>query len=103
MRSISWWPTLIVPAVVTVTDLRIRWSTNWLVSLILLRDSPSSGITQGMSGILQSLEGMCFGILLRVLCLLGDMGMRHVKLYAVIGAMDRPVVNWKQRGLRPQG
>jgi hypothetical protein len=42
---------------VTVTDLRSRWSRNWLVPF-LSRDFPFSGITHGMCGILQSLEGM---------------------------------------------
>jgi len=102
MRSISWWPTLIFPAVVRVTDLQSRQGRNWLVPPFLLRDLPSSEITHGMSSILQFLEGMCVGILLQATMFARRYGNARREAPRSHWGMDRPAVNWKQRDLRPQ-
>ena len=91
MHSIAWWPTLIVVAVATVTDLRSRRIPNWLVLPFLIAGFVVSGWLHGVHGVVQSLAGLGVGALLfGVLCWMGGMGMGDVKLCAAIGAWIGP-------------
>jgi prepilin peptidase CpaA len=91
MHSIALWPTLIVVAVATFTDLRSRRIPNWLVFPFLLAGVVVSGALHGWSGIGHSLEGLALGgLLFGVLCWMGGMGMGDVKLCAAIGAWIGP-------------
>jgi prepilin peptidase CpaA len=91
MHSIAWWPTLIVLAVATFTDLRSRRIPNWLVLPFMVAGIVVSGWLHGWHGIGQSLSGLGLGALLfGILCLLGGMGMGDVKLLAAIGAWIGP-------------
>jgi prepilin peptidase CpaA len=91
MHSFAWWPTLIVVAVATFTDLRSRRIPNWLVLPFLLIGVAVSGWLNGWHGVGQSLEGLALGALLfGVLFLLGGMGAGDVKLCAAIGAWIGP-------------
>ncbi|HUB30976.1 MAG TPA: A24 family peptidase [Terracidiphilus sp.] len=93
MHSIAWWPTVLVLAVSTFTDLRSRRIPNWLVlpflaAGLLVSFGPKSW---HVIGIVQSLEGMGLGLLLfGVLAWMGGMGMGDVKLCAAIGAWVGP-------------
>ena len=91
MHSIAWWPTLIVLAVATFTDLRTRRIPNWLVLPFLLGGILVSGWLHGWHGVGQSLAGMALGALFfGFLCWMGGMGMGDVKLCAAIGAWIGP-------------
>jgi prepilin peptidase CpaA len=91
MHSVAWWPTLIVVAVATFTDLRSRRIPNWLVLPFLVAGLVVSGWTHGWHGVLQSLEGLAVGALFfGILCWMGGMGMGDVKLCAAIGAWIGP-------------
>jgi prepilin peptidase CpaA len=99
VHSIAWWPTLVVVAVATFTDLRSRRIPNWLVLPFLLagiviapwrHDWP--GVRQGfLHGLGQSLAGLGLGLLIYgVLFWIGGMGAGDVKLCAAIGAWIGP-------------
>ena len=91
MHSVAWWPTLIVLAVATFTDLRSRRIPNWLVLPFLLAGFAVSGWLHGSHGIVQSAEGLAVGSLFfGILCFMGGMGMGDVKLCAAIGAWIGP-------------
>lgn len=91
MHSIAWWPTLIVLAIATFTDLRSRRIPNWLVLPFLVAGIVVSGWMHGWHGIEQSLEGLALGaLLLGILYWLGGMGMGDLKLCAAIGAWIGP-------------
>lgn len=91
MHSIAWWPTLIVLAIATFTDLRSRRIPNWLVLPFMVAGIVVSGWMHGWHGIGQSLEGLALGaLLLGILCWLGGMGMGDLKLCAAIGAWIGP-------------
>lgn len=91
MHSIAWWPTLIVLAVATFTDLRSRRIPNWLVLPFMVAGVAVSGWQHGWHGIGQSLSGLGLGALLfGILCWMGGMGMGDVKLCAAIGAWIGP-------------
>jgi prepilin peptidase CpaA len=91
MHSFAWWPTLIVVAVATFTDLRSRRIPNWLVFPFLLAGVAISGWLKGWPGVGQSLEGLGLGALLfGILFLVGGMGAGDVKLCAAIGAWIGP-------------
>ena len=91
MRSIAWWPTLVVLCVAIVTDLRSRRIPNWLVLPFLLAGIVVSGWLYGWHGIGQSFFGIGLGALLfGALFWMGGMGMGDVKLCVAIGAWIGP-------------
>jgi prepilin peptidase CpaA len=91
MHSIAWWPTLIVLAVATYTDLRSRRIPNWLVLPFALIGFVVSGWLHGLHGIVHSLEGFAVGVsLFGLLSLMGGMGMGDVKLCGALGAWIGP-------------
>jgi prepilin peptidase CpaA len=91
MHSIAWWPTLIVLAVATFTDLRSRRIPNWLVLPFMVGGICVSGWLHGWKGIGDSLAGLGVGALLYgILWFLGGMGMGDLKLCAAIGAWIGP-------------
>src|SRR4051794_27801053 len=91
MHSVAWWPTLIVLAVATFTDLRSRRIPNWLVLPFLVAGFVVSGWLHGATGIAQSLAGLGVGALLfGILSWMGGMGMGDVKLCAAIGVWIGP-------------
>jgi len=91
MHSTAWWPTLIVLAIATFTDLRNRRIPNWLVLPFLAAGLAVSTWLHGWHGLEQSLAGMALGtVLLGFLCRMGGMGMGDLKLCAAIGAWIGP-------------
>ncbi|MHB8389055.1 MAG: A24 family peptidase [Acidobacteriaceae bacterium] len=91
MHSIAWWPTLIVLAVATYTDLRSCRIPNWLVLPFLVTGVGVSGWMQGWHGVGQSFLGIGLGALvLGFLCWMGGMGMGDMKLCAAVGAWIGP-------------
>lgn len=89
--SVAWWPTVIVLAVATFTDLRSRRIPNWLVLPFLVAGIAVSGWLNGWSGIGHSFAGIALGALLfGILSWMGGMGMGDVKLCAAIGAWIGP-------------
>jgi len=91
MHSIAWWPTLIVLAVATFTDLRSRRIPNWLIFPFLLAGVAISGWRVGLPGIDQSIAGMGVGLLIYgVLYWMGGIGAGDVKLCVAIGAWIGP-------------
>jgi len=101
MRLFAWWPTLIVIAVATFTDLRSRRIPNWLVFPFMVAGVLVSpwrhdwqGISQGFGwhGLGQSLAGFSLGVLINIVpFFLGWTGGGDVKLFAAIGAWVGPV------------
>jgi len=91
LQSIAWWPTVVVLAVATFTDLRSRRIPNWLVLPFLLAGVVVSGWLYSWHGLGQSLAGMALGgLLFGVFAWMGGMGMGDVKLCAAIGAWIWP-------------
>lgn len=91
MQLIAWWPTLVVVAVATFTDLRSRRIPNWLVLPFLLAGVVLSTWLHGWHGLWMSLAGMGLGgLLFGILAVMGGMGMGDVKLVAAIGAWVWP-------------
>jgi prepilin peptidase CpaA len=91
MNSIAWWPTLIVLAIATFTDLRSRRIPNWLVFPFMAAGIGVSAWLHGWHGVEQSLAGLGLGLLLfGVLAFMGGMGMGDVKLCAAVGAWIGP-------------
>ena len=91
MHSFAWWPTLIVLAVATFTDLRNRRIPNWLVLPFMGLGIAVSTWFQGWHGLGQSFAGLALGILLYgFLFWMGGMGAGDVKLAAAIGAWIGP-------------
>jgi prepilin peptidase CpaA len=100
VHPFAWWPTLIVVAVASFTDLRSRRIPNWLVLPFLLLGFLVSpwrpdwlGIRQGpWHGLGQSFAGFGLGILIYgILFLMGGMGAGDVKLGVAIGAWVGPM------------
>jgi prepilin peptidase CpaA len=91
MHSIAWWPTCIVLAIATFTDLRSRRIPNWLVLPFMVGGLAVSGWQHGWPGLGHSLEGLALGaVLYGILSFMGGMGMGDVKLVAAIGAWVGP-------------
>ena len=91
MHSIAWWPTVIVLAVATFTDLRSRRIPNWLVLPFLLIGIGVSSSLHGWPGLGHSLSGVALGAAVYgFLAYMGGMGMGDVKLVAAIGAWIGP-------------
>jgi prepilin peptidase CpaA len=91
LHSFAWWPTLIVLAVATFTDLRSRRIPNWLVFPFLLAGIVVSAWLQGWHGVGQSFAGLGLGLLIYgSLFWMGGMGAGDVKLCAAIGAWIGP-------------
>lgn len=91
MHSIAWWPTLIVLAIATFTDVRSCRIPNWLVLPFLVAGVAISGWMHGWHGVGQSLLGMGVGIVvLGFFCWMGGMGMGDLKLVAAVGAWIGP-------------
>lgn len=91
MHSFAWWPTLIVLAVATFTDLRNRRIPNWLVLPFMVLGLAVSTWRSGWHGLGHSSAGLGLGILLYgFLFFLGGMGAGDVKLAAAIGAWIGP-------------
>jgi len=91
MNSFAWWPTLIVLAVATFTDLRQRRIPNWLVLPFLLAGIAVSTWLHGWHGAGQSFAGMGLGLLIYgFLFWMGGMGAGDVKLCVAIGAWIGP-------------
>jgi prepilin peptidase CpaA len=91
MHSIAWWPTVIVLAIATFTDVRDCRIPNWLVLPFLVAGVGVSGWMQGWHGVWQSFLGIGLGALvLGFFCWMGGMGMGDVKLCAAVGAWIGP-------------
>lgn len=87
MHWTAWWPTVLVLAIATVTDLRSRRIPNWLVLPFLVSGLVVSAISAGWSGLGHSLAGMATGAaIFGVLYALGGMGMGDLKLFAAVGS-----------------
>lgn len=91
IHSISWWPTVAVLAVATITDLRNRRIPNWLTLPFLVAGLVAQVAMHGWSGAGQSLAGIALGaVIFGVLAAMGGMGMGDLKLCAAIGAWVGP-------------
>ena len=91
MHSLAWWPTVVVLAVATFTDLRSRRIPNWLVLPFLAAGLAMSTFLYGWRGLEQSFAGMGLGILIYGFFFwMGGMGAGDVKLCAAIGAWIGP-------------
>ncbi|MFP5204607.1 MAG: prepilin peptidase [Acidobacteriota bacterium] len=91
MHSFAWWPTLIVVAIATATDLRSRRIPNWLVFPFFAAGVGISVWMRGWHGFGNSLEGAALGLLLYgALFWVGGMGAGDVKLCTAIGAWIGP-------------
>lgn len=90
-HSVAWWPTVVVLAVATITDLRSRRIPNWLVLPFLAAGPVVAAWLHGWQGLGRSFEGFALGALIfGVLFAMGGMGMGDVKLFAAIGAWVGP-------------
>ena len=91
VHSVAWWPTVVVLAIATFTDLRSRRIPNWLVLPFLASGLVVSTWLHGWPGLGHSLAGMLLGgVLFGLIAMLGGMGMGDVKLAAAIGAWIGP-------------
>jgi prepilin peptidase CpaA len=91
MHSIAWWPTVVVLAIATFTDVRSCRIPNWLVLPFLAAGVGVSGWVQGWHGVGQSFLGIALGALVfGFLCWMGGMGMGDMKLCAAVGAWIGP-------------
>ncbi len=86
ITMIALWPTTVVLAVATVTDLRSRRIPNWLTFPYMAAGLVVAGWQRGWQGELHGLAGFALGAgIYGLLNLVGGMGMGDVKLCAAIG------------------
>lgn len=91
MHAFAWWPTVVVLAVATFTDLRSRRIPNWLVFPFLALGFIAPVVAHGWHALGESLEGFALGLLVYgALAIFAGMGMGDVKLVAAIGAWVGP-------------
>jgi|SRR5579859_1903668 len=91
LQAIAWWPTVVVLAVATVTDMRSRRIPNWLTLPFLAAGFLVSAWVSGWHGVVQSLAGFALAtVIYGFLNLMGGMGMGDVKLCAAIGVWIGP-------------
>jgi hypothetical protein len=90
MSSIAWWPTLIVLAIATFTDLRSRRIPNWLVLPFMILGIGVSGWLHGWRGIGNYVQPSVPGLAQSSCCL-------HWLSRALRGA------SWLSAGPRPAG
>lgn len=91
MHSIAWWPTVVVLAIATFTDVRSCRIPNWLVMPFLVGGMVVSIWTRGWHGVEQSFLGFLLGAgIFGFFYWMGGMGMGDVKLCAAIGAWIGP-------------
>lgn len=91
MHSIAWWPTVVVLAIATFTDVRSYRIPNWLVLPFLAGGVVVSTWTHGWHGLEQSFLGILLGAgTFGFFYWMGGMGMGDVKLCAAIGAWIGP-------------
>jgi len=91
MHSVAWWSNLVVLVLASVTDLRSRRISNWLVVPFLLAGLTMQAVTGGWSGAGRSVTGIGLAVLLFGLpCFLRAMGMGDLKLAAGVGAWIGP-------------
>lgn len=86
-NPIMFWPTAILVATATLTDLRSRRIPNWLTLPFLILGIAASGFEKGWSGLEFSFLGvLAASLVMGVFCWLGGMGMGDLKLCAAVGA-----------------
>jgi prepilin peptidase CpaA len=91
INSVALWPTVVVLAVATITDLKSRRIPNWLVVPFLAMGIVVSMTLHGLSGLEESLLGvLAAASVLGIFCFLGGMGMGDLKLCAAVGAWVGP-------------
>jgi prepilin peptidase CpaA len=91
LESIAWWPTVVVLAVATVTDMRSRRIPNWLTLPFLVAGFFASAWVGGWHGVGQSLAGFALAtVVYGFLHFMGGMGMGDVKLCAAVGVWIGP-------------
>ena len=91
IQTIAWWPTVVVLAVATITDLRSRRIPNWLVFPFLVTGPIVSAWLGGWYGFGQSMAGLGVGAFVYgIFFVMGGMGMGDVKLCAAIGSWIGP-------------
>jgi prepilin peptidase CpaA len=91
MLSNAWWPTVIVLAIATASDINSRRIPNWLVFPFLLMGMAASVLGYTAVKFVQSVEGIVLAAAIGgVLCWLRGMGLGDLKLCAAIGAWIGP-------------
>ncbi|MEX2260520.1 MAG: A24 family peptidase [Bryobacteraceae bacterium] len=91
MNSIALWPTVVVVAVATATDIRTRRIPNWLVVPFLVAGLVVSAAVEGWPGVGRSLAGVGLAAaIFGASCFFGAMGMGDLKLGAAVGAWIGP-------------
>jgi prepilin peptidase CpaA len=91
MNTISFWLTVAVVTVASITDLSDRRIPNWLVLPFLVLGLIVAGFSNGFRGLGQSVLGVLAATLVMgVFWFLGGMGMGDLKLCAAVGAWIGP-------------
>jgi prepilin peptidase CpaA len=91
MRSIAWWPVLILVVMAAVVDIHSRRIPNWLVLPFLAAGVIVTTASHGMRGLGQSMSGIALAVAVTgILCWLHGMGMGDLKLCAAVGGWIGP-------------